>query len=230
MHQAGTIFALSSGGGRSGVAVIRVSGYGVRDIVRRFAGSVPRPRRATLRQLRDPSSGEVIDSGLVLFFAGPASFTGEDMAEFQVHGSVAVVRRLLALLAAEPDCAMAEAGAFSRRALQNGKLDLVEVETLADLIAAETDLQRRLALRGVADMRRLAEGWRERLLDLRARVEAEIDFGDEGDVATRLDSQTEQSCRALAAELEAAADQARISERLREGFRVAILGDRKSVV
>lgn len=224
MHQAGTIFALSSGGGRAGIAVIRLSGPGVREIVARIAGPLPEPRRASVRTLRDPASGEIVDSGLLLFFAGPASFTGEDLAEFQVHGSPAVVRRLLTLLAAQPDCAMAEAGAFSRRALQNGKLDLVDVETLADLIAAETDLQRRMALRGGDDMRRLAQCWRGRLLDLRARVEAEIDFGDEGDVAARLDSQTEQSCNGLASELEAAADQAKVSERLREGFRVAILG------
>jgi len=141
-----TIVALSSGAGRAGVAVVRVSGERVRFVVETIAGPVPEARKATYRALRDPG-GAIIDHGLVLFFPAPASFTGEDVAEFHIHGSRAVLSRLLAVLTALPGLRLAEAGEFTRRAFEAGKLDLAAVEGLADLIDSETEWQRRQALR-----------------------------------------------------------------------------------
>ena len=141
-----TIYALSSGALPSGVAIVRLSGPAVRFALETMTGGVPDARRARLAALRHPDSGELIDSALVLFFATPASFTGEDVAEFHVHGGRAVVAALLAALACLPGCRPAEPGEFTRRAFEGGRLDLVEVEGLADLIAAETEAQCRKAL------------------------------------------------------------------------------------
>src|SRR5262245_33009396 len=142
-----TIFALSSGHGRAGVAVIRISGPAAGAVLDRIAAPRPRPRYAALRRIRHPATGEVLDGALVLWFPGPSSETGEDMAELQVHGGRAVVQGVLAALASLPGCRLAEAGEFARRAFENGKLDLTGVEGLADLIDAETAAQRRQALR-----------------------------------------------------------------------------------
>ncbi len=141
-----TICALASGAGRAAVAVIRVSGPSARDIVVQVAGSLPQPRRAALRKLADPRDGTPLDRGLVLWFPGPASFTGEDMAELHLHGGRAVVARLLEALLATGRVRLAEPGEFAARAFANGKLDLTEVEGLADLINAETEAQARQAL------------------------------------------------------------------------------------
>jgi tRNA modification GTPase len=144
-----TIFAVSSGRPPAGVAVIRVSGSATRDVFQSLAGPLPEPRRASLRTLR-AEDGSIIDQALTLWFPGPTSFTGEDCAEFQCHGGPAVIARLLGRLSGFPQSRPAEAGEFSRRAFLNGKLDLTEVESLADLIAAETELQRRAAIDGAA--------------------------------------------------------------------------------
>src|ERR687883_437952 len=142
-----TIYAVSSGAGRAGVAVLRLSGPAAAPALRALAGRLPEPRRATLVRLRDPESRESIDRGLVLYFPAPASFSGEDMAELHVHGGRAVLARLLAALARRPGLRPAEPGEFTRRAFENGKLDLASVEGLIDLIDAETEAQRRQALR-----------------------------------------------------------------------------------
>ena len=178
-----TIFALSSGQGKAGVAVVRISGRGTAAALRLLVGRLPEPRVARLKAVRHPLTGDVLDRGLVLWFPGPGSFTGEDMAELHVHGGRAVLAGVFAALAAIDGLRPAEPGEFARRAFENGKLDLTEAEALADLIDAETDAQRRQALRQSAGaLRVLYERWRTRLIELLAAIEAELDFSDEGDV------------------------------------------------
>ena len=178
-----TIFALSSGRARSGVAVVRLSGPHVSEVLNDMCGECPEERYASLKTIICPEDGSVIDRGVVLYFRGPRSFTGEDCAEFQVHGSLAVIDRLLSSLARQEGLRPAEPGEFARRAFGNGKLDLTEIEGLADLIDAETEGQRKLALRQMeGSLGSLYDGWRERLVSLLAYFEAEIDFPDEGDV------------------------------------------------
>jgi len=177
-----TIVALSSGRLPAGVAVVRISGSETRFVIETIVGKVPEPRRATYATLR-MRSGAKIDSGLLLFFPGPRSFTGEDCAEFQIHGGKAAVAALLDTMSALPGVRHAEAGEFTRRAFLNGKLDLVETEALADLIAAETEAQRRLAVLNAGGAQsQLYANWRQRLIHARAMIEAELDFADESDV------------------------------------------------
>lgn len=219
-----TIFALSTGALPCGVAVIRLSGPAVRDSLQSVCGIVPEPRVAALRSIRN-RDGLMIDRGLVLFFPGPASFTGEDCAEFHVHGSRAVVAALLARLSEEPDCRLAEAGEFSRRAFEHGKLDLVEVEGLADLLAAETEMQRRQAVQQ-ADGKATAiyNGWRERLIYCRAMIEADLDFSDEGDIPGSVAQKVWDELAVLRQSvLEASLDERR-GEIIRDGFNVVIAG------
>ena len=219
-----SIYALSSGSVPSGVAVLRLSGTRAGAATEALSGKLPEPRRAVLRTLRHPADGSPVDQGLVLWFPAPRSETGEDMAELQVHGSRAVVQTLFAILSG---CGLrlAEPGEFARRAFVNGKMDLTEVEGLADLIAAETEMQRRQAV-GLAGGRLagLAEDWRRRLIDLRAEVEARIDFSDEGDVPEALPGSVMHGIAALRAEMATLLADAHAGERVREGFRIAILG------
>lgn len=222
---ADTIFALSSGPGPCGVAVFRVSGPAVRVTIEALTGqAVPPPRQAVLRRLIDPANGEDIDSGLVLFFPGPHSFTGEDVAEFQIHGSLASIRGLSAALARFDGLALAAPGAFTERAFRNGKMDLVAVEGLSDLLAAETLGQARLARLAQVGLRRHAEEWREAMLTALALTEAGIDFSDEADVAADIDSGAEQVIQRLMAALEDALARYGQAERIRRGFRVALCG------
>lgn len=177
-----TIFALATPPGRSAVAVVRISGSRVRFVIETLAGSIPAPRRASLRRLRDPTSDDLLDQALVLWFPSPSSYTGEDSAEFQLHGGRAVLDGVIQALAALGVRA-AEAGEFTRRAFANGKSDLTAVEGLADLIDAQTSAQRRQALRQMSGaLAAIVEGWRSVLLDAMAHLEAEIDFSDESDV------------------------------------------------
>ena len=219
-----TIFALSSGSGRAGVAVIRVSGPRAAIVVDRLCRGTVLPGRVNYRRIVDPQSGAVLDSGLVLFFPGPASFTGEDVAEFQVHGSIAVVRRLIAVLASFEGCRAADAGEFTRRAFLNGKLDLLDIEALGDLLAAETEAQRKLAVDGSRRLRSLAADWRRRLVLLRGMCEAYIDFSDEGDVSNSIDSESERELIQLRDEIEGVLGGLQTGIRVRAGFRVAVLG------
>lgn len=216
-----TIFALASGAGRAAVAVMRVSGVGAGGVLAALAGGLPAPRMTSLRRLRH--GGEVLDQALVLWFPGPASYTGEDCAELHLHGGPAVVAAVadaLAALGARP----AEPGEFTRRAFSHGKLDLTAAEGIADLIAADTEAQRRQALRqaegGLA--RRQAE-WAARLARLLARQEAFIEFEDE-DLPAGLDDAVAREAAALRAELAAEIAGAARAETLREGLRIAILG------
>ncbi len=223
MSDADTIFALSSGSPPAGVAVVRISGPGARFGLETLTDSLPEPRRASLRFIRT-ESGEAIDRGLVLFFPGPESFTGEDVAEFHVHGGRAVVAALLAALSALPGFRAAEAGEFTRRAFHNQRLDLTQVEGLADLVAAETEGQRRQAMRQAEGvLGRLYDGWREAIIRARALIEAELDFPDEDDVPGSISDEAWAMVAALETEIaDHLAD--RRGERLRDGAEVVILG------
>jgi len=219
-----TICALASGPGRAAIAVIRVSGPAAGEALRALCGTLPDARHATLRQIRDPRSGEALDRGLVLWFPAPASFTGEDMAELQIHGGRAVVARMTDALLSRAGVRLAEPGEFARRAFENGKLDLTEVEGLADLINAETEAQSRQALaQAGGGLRTLYEAWRGKLLTAQSLMEAGLDFSDEGDVVADVAAKAD----AIAADLLGVILrhlEDRSGERLREGFRVVLAG------
>jgi len=220
-----TIHALSSAPGRSGVAVIRVSGPAAADVLRAVAGGVPAPRMATLRELRRPSTGARLDRALVLWFPAPASFTGEDIAELHIHGGRAVIEAVLVAVGDVPGTRPAEAGEFTRRAFENGKLDLTAVEGLADLIDAETEAQRVQALRqSDGALARLYARWRETLIHALAEIEADLDFSDEADVMSFTDRAPTAQVRDLARDIRAHLADGNRGEILRDGLRVAIAG------
>jgi tRNA modification GTPase len=219
-----TIFALSSGTLPAGIAVIRLSGPRAFEAAETLAGPLPGSPRALLRTL-NRADGLLLDQGLVLSFRGPKSFTGEDCVEFHLHGSRAVVAAVSTELASMTGIRLAEAGEFSRRAFENGKLDLVEVEGLADLIAAETEMQRRLAVeQGFGGQSELYMQWAERLTRARALIEAELDFADEDDVPGSVSDQVWRDVGLLRQELVHHISGARGGEVVRDGFKVAITG------
>jgi tRNA modification GTPase len=220
-----TIFALSSGRPPAAIAVVRVSGPQAGVVLKALIGRVPEPRKAALARVREPQSGEAIDEALALWFPAPHSETGEDVAELQLHGGHAVIAGVLEALGKIEGCRLAEAGEFTRRAFENGRLDLTEVEGLADLIAAETPAQRRQAfrqLKGLIGDR--AEDWRRRLIEALALVEARIDFSDEADVPEDLIGPALRAAGLLRDEIGAALADGGRGERLREGLVVAIAG------
>jgi tRNA modification GTPase len=221
-----TIFAVSSGQPPAAIALVRVSGPGAVAAAQALAGSLPPPRQAGVRALRDPADGALLDRALLLWFAAPRTTTGEDLVELHLHGGRAVVRAVEACLARQPGLRPAEAGEFTRRALAHGRLDLSEAEGLGDLLMAETEAQRRAALANAEGaVRRQVEAWQDRLLMLAARVEATLDHADEDDVVE--DSGTldlvRTECAALGAEL-ASVLAAPAVERLRDGIRVVLAG------
>tara|TARA_R110000868_G_scaffold147244_5_gene368550 strand:- start:4065 stop:5390 length:1326 start_codon:yes stop_codon:yes gene_type:complete len=220
-----TIYALSSAGGRAGVAVIRVSGPLCNFIIEELTRlPVPKVREAALRRLVNPRSGVGLDRALVLYFKTPQSFTGEDVAEFHVHGGRAVVAGVLNTIGGFEGVRAAAAGEFTRRAFENGKLDLTEAEGLADLIDAETEAQRRQALRQMEGaLGEIYEGWRGRLLKVLAYAEADIDFADE-DLPEDLLEKLGPQIRQLADEIQTHLDDGHRGERLRDGVEVAIVG------
>jgi tRNA modification GTPase len=219
-----TIFALSSGGLPSGVAVVRLSGDRTRFALEAVAGPLPAPRKLALRPIRG-SGGSIIDRGLICRFDAPASFTGEDCGEIHLHGGPAVVRALLRALSAMSGLRMAQPGEFSRRAFENGKLDLTSIEGLADLIAAETEAQRSLAFgQYEGALRRRAEEWRAEIIRLRAMVEAVLDFADEDDVPVALPDRLWMEAELLAAKLEKMVEGANAGEIVRQGFQVVLMG------
>ncbi|HEX4411745.1 MAG TPA: tRNA uridine-5-carboxymethylaminomethyl(34) synthesis GTPase MnmE [Xanthobacteraceae bacterium] len=225
MQQRSTIFALSSGRPPAAIAVVRISGPRAGIALEALAGRLPEPRRAALVRLREPTSGDVIDEALALWFPAPHSETGEDVAELQVHGGPSVIAGVLDALDGVDGCRMAEAGEFTRRAFENGRLDLTAVEGLADLVAAETPAQRRHAyrqLKGLIGDR--AEAWRQRLIEALALVEARIDFSDEADVPEDLIGPAVYAAQQLRDEIAASLADAHRGERLRDGLVVAIAG------
>jgi tRNA modification GTPase len=224
VSQGDTIYALSSGHPPAAIAVVRISGPGADRALRLLAGELPEPRRAALRELRHPAGGETLDRGLVLRFPGPATATGEDLVELHLHGGRAVVAGILEALGGIDDLRPAEAGEFTRRAFENSRIDLTEAEGLADLLAAETQSQRRasLALAGGALSRRVTD-WQSRLLRLSAELEAALDFSDESDVGEELPESWRTSLIDLEAEIDAFGKSPSL-ERLRDGLRVVIAG------
>ncbi|RWL90259.1 MAG: tRNA uridine-5-carboxymethylaminomethyl(34) synthesis GTPase MnmE [Mesorhizobium sp.] len=218
-----SIVALSSGRLPAGIAVIRLSGRNTRFVVETIAGPI-KDRFTNLRKLR-AADGSTIDHGLVLFFPGPGSFTGEDVAEFQVHGSRAVAAKLLETITGFEGVRHAEPGEFTRRAFLNGRLDLAETEALADLVNAETEAQRRFALRNAEGAQsELYSGWRRRLIHARAMIEAEIDFADEEDVPGSVSEAVWSDVTAMIGEIERHIEGFKAAEIIRDGFEVVILG------
>lgn len=223
-HLQDTIFALSSGRLPSGVAVVRISGPQVRFAIETIIGMMIEPRYATYKTFR-ARNGDAIDRGLVLFFPDPSSFTGEDCAEFHLHGGIAVVEKLLEELASFPNCRIAEAGEFTRRAFTNGKMDLTIAEGLADLIAAETEGQRRLALQVASgSQRELYTQWRQQLVRARALIEAELDFADESDVPGSVSGQVWEQLKSLKSEIVLHIESGKRAAMLRDGLHVVIAG------
>jgi tRNA modification GTPase len=220
------IHALSTGSLPSGVAVVRLSGEGAFAIAERLTGgaALPPPRTAMLRSIFEPEFRQLIDKALIVSFPGPNSFTGEDVCEFHCHGSPAVVSSLLRALSALGS-RPAEPGEFTRRAFLHGRMDLTQAEALSDLIVAETDAQRDLALANSGGrLREQAQGWRKQLIEILADIEADLDFADEGDVADMADRPAGRQLAALIASLEAALSAAPIAERIRHGLTIAIVG------
>ena len=222
----GTIFAPASGFGRAAVAVVRISGPAAGPVLDLLASGRPEPRRLALRRLRDPDTRALLDQALVAWLPGPTTATGEDMAELHLHGGLAVRAAVLRALASIPGCRPAEAGAFSRRAFLNGRIDLTEAEGIADLIDAETEAQRVQALRQLdGALGRQVTAWRETGIDLLANAEAALDFADEGDVdADELDAALSGRAAALRDAIQGALADGRRGERLREGFCVVLAG------
>ncbi len=220
-----TIFALSSGAPPAGVAVIRASGPGVRAALQAMTGGVPAAREAALRWIADPRTGDRIDRGLVLFFPGPASFTGEDVLELHIHGGRAVIAAVLAGLGKLADFRPAEAGEFTRRAFVGGRMDLAEAEGLADLVSADTEAQRQAAIRQMqGSIRKQYESWADQLTRARGLIEANLDFSEEEGLGDLWLTEGRALAAGIGAEMEAALggfDQARV---IREGLEVMLLG------
>ncbi len=228
MEQTETIFAPASGQGRAAISVLRLSGPRADACLAALTlpHPLPAPRRLVRRDLRDPTTGEILDQALVVRMPGPESFTGEDQAEFHLHGGLAVRAAVLRALGALPGCRPARAGEFTQRAFLAGRLDLTEVEGLADLIEAETEAQRRQALRQLdGALGQRVAAWRTALLDLGAQLAAILDFADEGDVdADALAVGLQARAAAIRTEIEAVLAGDRRGERLREGFVVVLAG------
>lgn len=220
-----TIAALATGAGRAGVAVIRLSGPASADVLRALTDrALPKPRVATRMAFCAPDGGLSLDDGIALWFPGPASFTGEDVAELHVHGGPAVIAAMLEACLSLAGVRLAEPGEYTRRAFENGKLDLAEAEGLADLVDAETEGQRRQALRQRRGaLSAVYEGWRSRLIEAAALIEAEIDFPEE-DLPGALSRRAEPLLCALADDMRRHLDDGHRGERVRDGYRIAIIG------
>ena len=224
MRSDDTIFATASGHGRAAVCLIRISGPESRTVLERMTGRVPEPRRAVVRTLKHPTTGEPLDQALVLWMPGPGSFTGEDQAELQIHGGLATRAAVLRALGGIDNCRPAEAGEFTRRAFLNGRMDLAQVEGLADIIDAETEAQRRQAMRQLGGrLGNAAENWRESVLQVLALLEASLDFSDEGDVPEDLEQEILGMIDRVRGEIGRAMAN-RSGERLREGLTVVLAG------
>ena len=220
-----TIYALSSGPGVSGVAIIRISGLNASKVIKSLTGKeIPPPRMATLRKINNISTSELIDEGIIIWFPGPDSYTGEDMAEIQVHGGKAVILAVQNEISKIKDCRLAEAGEFTKLAFQNGKINLLKAESIADLISAETEIQR---LQAVKIMRgKSSEKFnelREKLLKILSFVEAKIDFPDEDLPEDNLKKIKQESADVLN-EINKILNDQKVGEIIREGFKIAIVG------
>ncbi|MEM7619102.1 MAG: tRNA uridine-5-carboxymethylaminomethyl(34) synthesis GTPase MnmE [Pseudomonadota bacterium] len=220
-----TIYALSTAPGRAGVAIIRISGPGVERTLNEIAGTTPRPRQASLRTLTHPITREHLDHALVISFPAPSSFTGEHVCEFHIHGGKAVIESVLEALSCCQGLRLAEPGEFSRRAFLNGKMDLTQIEGLADLINAQTESQRRQALQqSTGALGILYESWRNTIITGLAYIEAELDFSDEEDVPQSVASQAYQQIKESNKSIKEHLQDNHRGEIMRDGFRIVIAG------
>jgi len=220
-----TIYALSTGPGASGLAVIRVSGENTAEVVKKLTGSkLPTPRVATLKKFNKNGGKELIDEGVIIWFPGPNSYTGEDLAEFHVHGSRAVIKAMHLAISKIKNCRLAEPGEFTKRAFQNGRINLLKAESIADLISAETEIQRKQALKIMSgkssDKFNL---WREKLLKILSHIEAKIDFPEE-DLSQNIINEIQKKSNDVLNEIKKTLNDQKVGERIREGFKIAILG------
>jgi len=220
-----TIYALSSGPGISGVAVIRVSGKNAAFVVKSLTGSkLPKPRMATLQKFNKNGGKELIDEGVIIWFPGPNSYTGEDLAEFHVHGSRAVINAMQIAISNIKNCRLAEPGEFTKRAFQNGRINLLKAESIADLICSETEIQRKQALKIMSGKSSdKFNSWRDKLLKILSHVEAKIDFPDE-DLPKNILKEILKTSNKVLNEIKKTLDDQKVGERIREGFKIAIIG------
>jgi len=220
-----TIYALSTGPGISGVAIIRVSGPETKIVISRLTnGSFPEPRVAILKKINKINTNELIDEGLILWFPAPQSYTGEDMAEFHVHGSRSVVEALHSSIAQVENCRLAEPGEFTKIAFQNQKINLLKAESIADLISSETEIQRQQAIKIMSGKSSSKfNSWRERLLKILSNVEAKIDFPDE-DLPDDVLNDIKINSEKIKSEIQKILNDQKVGERIREGFKIAIVG------
>ena len=220
-----TIYALSSGPGIAGVAVIRVSGKETSKVIKLITNDdLPTPRVATLRKMNNINTNELIDEGLIIWFPGPQSYTGEDLAEFHFHGSRAVVTALHLSISNVKNCRLAEPGEFTKRAFQNGRINLMKAESIGDLISAETEIQRKQAIKIMnGKSSHVFNSWREKLLKILSHVEAKIDFPDE-DLPREILQEIKQTSEQVLKEIKKTLNDQKVGEIIREGFKIAIVG------
>ena len=220
-----TIYALSSGPGISGVAVIRISGPETKNVISKLIKSpFPKPKIATLKKINKINTNELIDEGIIIWFPGPNSYTGEDMAEFHVHGSKAVIKALMNSLSELDGCRLAEPGEFTKLAFQNNKINLLKAESIADLISSETEIQRQQAVNIMSGKSSdKFNSWREGLLKILSKIEAKIDFPDE-DIPKKILQEIKKKSEKIQKEIKKTLDDQKVGERIREGFKIAIVG------
>ena len=220
-----TIYALSSGPGLSGIAIVRISGPEASNVIKSLTGKeLPKPRMATLRKINNINPSELIDEGIIIWFPGPESYTGEDMAEIHVHGGKAVVKTVQNEISKVENCKLAEAGEFTKLAFQNGKINLLKAESIADLISAETEIQRLQAvkmMRGKSSKK--FNELREKLLKILSFVEAKIDFPEE-DLPNENIKQIKEDSSDVIKQIKKILDDQKVGEIIREGFKIAIVG------
>ena len=220
-----TIYALSTGPGISGIAIIRVSGEDTKKIIKLLTNTaLPKPRVATLRKINKINTSELIDEGVILWFPGPESYTGEDMAEFHIHGGKAVIDALHHSISVIENCRLAEAGEFTKLAFQNGKINLLKAESIADLISAETEIQRQQAIKIMnGNSANKFNNLREKLLQILSHVEAKIDFPDE-DLPEDILKNIKKISNEIILNIKKILDDQKVGEKIREGFKIAIIG------
>ena len=220
-----TIYALSSGPGMAGIAVIRVSGKNASKVIKMLSGkALPAPRVATLRKITKINTNELIDEAVIIWFPGPYSYTGEDMAEFHVHGSRAVIEEIHNSISKIRNCRMAEPGEFTKIAFQNGKINLLKAESISDLISSETEIQRQQAIKIMSGKSsKIYNLWRENLLKILSHIEAKIDFPDET-LSENILNDIKKISQIVKKEIQKALDDQKVGERIREGFKIAIVG------
>ena len=220
-----TIYALSSGPGISGIAVIRVSGKNTAEVIKQVTGEdLPSPRVATLRKFNNNGAKELIDEGVIIWFPAPHSYTGEDLAEFHVHGSRAVINAMHFTISKVKNCRLAEPGEFTKKAFQNGKINLLKAESIADLISSETEIQRKQALKIMSGKSSdKFNSWRKKLLKILSHIEAKIDFPDD-DLPNSITKEIKKTSNDVMSEIKKTLNDQKVGERIREGFKIAIIG------